>query len=305
MAKIRVASQVEGSVSAFHLDDVPLQSLLELIIPAMLVIDYDSTSTMFLFTSPQKLATTPQLLKALFECRDKQTLRVVTIDEAHLYAAHGRSFREQLRLLTRVFFAVLFQVGIWHPLFLAMTATMTLDLLPAFSKLTCVDWLLPEHQLWSAWYNFQQRFIDPDFDSVDHIGRVYPTLFEHRKKNPDASAFIFVNSRSEYETVADAIDKAIIKDHLPFHHLVVHGHQDKHEKCGYISLFNGTLSMPGFLAQILISTAAANTGIDKDTKDTISWLGIKFRSPRRGNNRVTVFDIIAAKEKAKEILQEY
>jgi hypothetical protein len=40
-------------------------------------------------------------------------------------------------------------------------------------------------------------------------------------------------------------------------------------------------------------------------EDTISWLGIKFRSPRRGNNRVTVFDIIAAKEKAKEILQEY
>ena len=112
-------------------------------------------------------------------------------------------------------FAVLFQVGIWHPLFLAMLATMTLDLLPSFSKLTCIDRSLPEHQLWSDWYDFQQRYIDVDFDIVDHMGRAYPTLFEHLKKNPDASAFIFVNFRSECETVADAIDETITKDYLP------------------------------------------------------------------------------------------
>ena len=163
-----MALQGEGSVSAYHLDDIPSDLLLELIIPAMLTIGYDSTSTMFLFTSPQKLATTPHLLKALFQCHQRQTLRLV--DEAHLYAQHRQSFRELLRVLTRVFFAAVFQVGQLHPLFLAMTATMTLDLLPSFSDLTCVDWSLPEHQLWSDWFDFQQRYIDLNFEVVDHMG---------------------------------------------------------------------------------------------------------------------------------------
>ena len=173
-----------------------------------------------------------------------------------------------------MFFAVLFEVGIWHPLFLAMTATMTLDLLPSFSKLTCVDWSLPEHQLWSDRYDFQQRYIDLGFEVIDYMGRAYPTLFDHLKENPDASAFIFVNFRSECETVSKSIDEIIIAARLPFHHLVVHGHQDKHEKFGYISLFNGSLSMPNFLAQILISTAAANTGIDKDTIEMVLRQGV-------------------------------
>ena len=106
------------------------------------------------------------------------------------------------------------------------------------------------------------------------MGRVYPTLFEHLKKNPDASAFIFVNFRFECETVVDAIDKTIIKDHLSFHQFVVRGHQDKHNNIGRISLFNGTLSLPDFLSQILISTAAANTGIDKDTIKMVLRKGV-------------------------------
>ena len=160
---------------------------------------------------------------------ENRTLRLVTIDEAHLYAQHGRSFRESLRVLTNVFFAVVFRVGHWHPLFLAMTATMTVDLLPAFSKLTTVDWSLPRHQMWSDWYDFQQRNISLNFEVVDHMGRAYPTLINHLKANPDASAFIFVNFRSECETVSNAIENIIIEQRLPFDHLVVHGHQDKHE----------------------------------------------------------------------------
>ena len=71
MVKIRIALQGEGSGSAYHLDDIPLELLLELIIPAMHMIGYDSSSTMFPFTSPQKLSATPQLLKALFECHER------------------------------------------------------------------------------------------------------------------------------------------------------------------------------------------------------------------------------------------
>ena len=92
MTKIRVALQVEGSVEVHHLDEISTDLLRELIIPQMHKIGYDSTSTMFLFTSPQKLATTPSLLEELFVCHQKQTFCLVTIDEAHLFAQHGQSF---------------------------------------------------------------------------------------------------------------------------------------------------------------------------------------------------------------------
>ena len=275
MAKIRVALMSEGSVEAHHADEIPTELLNEIVIPRMHEIGYNSTSTMFIFTSPQKLANTQPLLDALFTCHQNQTLRLVTIDEAHLYAQHGRSFRESLRVLTSVFFTVLFRIGHWHPLFLAMTATMTMDLLPLFSELTTVDWSLPCHQMWSDWYDFQQRNIVLNFEVVDHMGRAYPTLTNHLKEqHPDASSFVFVNFRSECETVSKAIEDMIIQQRLPFDHLVVHGHQDKHKKIGYISLFNGSLVMENFLAQILISTAAANTGIDKDTIEMVLRKGV-------------------------------
>ena len=108
MAKIRVALQVDGSVEAHHIDEVPTDLLRELIIPRMHTIGYDSTSTMFLFASSQKLATTPPLLEALFMCYQQQTLHLRTIDEVHLFAQHGWLFRESLRVLTTIFFAVIF-----------------------------------------------------------------------------------------------------------------------------------------------------------------------------------------------------
>ena len=44
MAKIRVDLQVDGSVEAQHIDEVPTNLLRELIIPQMHEIGYDSTS---------------------------------------------------------------------------------------------------------------------------------------------------------------------------------------------------------------------------------------------------------------------
>ena len=50
--------------------------------------------------------------------------------------------------------------------------------------------------------------------------------------------------------------------------------QDKHEKFGFISLFNGSLTMKDFATNILPATAAANTGIDKDTIELVICKGV-------------------------------
>ena len=61
---------------------------------------------------------------------------------------------------------------------------------------------------------------------------------------------------------------------MPFEQLLVHGKQDKHEEFGYISLSNGSLIMKDFVVNILIATAAANTGIDKDNTEIVIRKGV-------------------------------
>ena len=40
-------------------------------------------------------------------------------------------------------------------------------------------------------------------------------------------------------------------------------------------------------------------------EDTYSWLGIEFRSPRRGNAAISLFDTIEAQEKVQGLLRDY
>ena len=113
MAKIRVELQAERSVEAHHIEVIPMDLLHELIIPQMHEVGYNSTtSIMFLFTSTQQLATTLPLFEALVMCHYNHIFHLLTIDETHLYAQHGRSFQESLRVLTHIFFTVIFQASI-------------------------------------------------------------------------------------------------------------------------------------------------------------------------------------------------
>ena len=99
------------------------------------------------YLTPEKLMG-GSCIERLAQLEASRRLLCVAIDEAHLFAMHGRSFRESIRVLAEVFFHPLFATdAVTRPLFLAMTATMTARLLLDFSKLTHVDWSLERHQL--------------------------------------------------------------------------------------------------------------------------------------------------------------
>ena len=138
MVKIEEALQTHGSVEAYHLDNI-LPWDIHTIIQRMNTIDYNLSSTLFIFTSPQYFTTPQAIMNALLDWHARKALHLVAIEEAHIYAQYGRSFREAMRILSTLFFTIVFKVGLWHPSFLAMTVTMTLSLLPSFSKLTNVD----------------------------------------------------------------------------------------------------------------------------------------------------------------------
>ena len=169
MANLIKAIQLHGSVEAHHLDDTSPSAIANTIIPRMDEIGHHTSSSMFLLSSPQQIVENPALLAALLCCHAKQTLRLVAIDEVHLYAMHGRSFRVAMRILQRLFFEVVFKSGVWHPLFLGMTATMTDSLITLFATLTNVKWNTKNekdpynkypHLLWSDASEFRQRYIN-------------------------------------------------------------------------------------------------------------------------------------------------
>ena len=110
-----------------------------MIIPRMDEIEYGTSSNMFLFSSPQYLVTNDIVIGTILRCRAREAFRLVAIDKAHLYAMHGRSFCDTMRILWKLLFVVLFKVGEWHPLVLLMTATVTHSLLSSFSELTCIN----------------------------------------------------------------------------------------------------------------------------------------------------------------------
>ena len=101
MKRLRKAHVAHASVETHHLDEYGNDSkeVVDVIIPRMNAICYNSSSTAFLLASPQFIAESPMFRKALLECYERKTLRVVAIDELHLYAMHGQSFRENIRAL--------------------------------------------------------------------------------------------------------------------------------------------------------------------------------------------------------------
>ena len=155
-ASVSRASSKRMAITAIHLDETSWEDVEGKVLPKIEAIPKETTSSLFLLCSPQYLATNKLFCDALLACNDRGMLRLVAIDEAHLFAMHGRSFRESIRVIAENFFFPLFaSERISRPLFLAMTATMTERLLKDFSRLTHVDWSLERHQLWSSPAQFQ------------------------------------------------------------------------------------------------------------------------------------------------------
>ena len=134
LSRLKLAGQDHGSVKAVHLDETPDALVRSVVIPKMKGMRGDGSDTLVLFCSPQYLVDHHVFRAARLGCHRHHTLRLVGLDEAHIYAMHGRSFRGCIRALRDVFLVFfLFGPNASHsPLFLTMTATMPKSLLEHF-----------------------------------------------------------------------------------------------------------------------------------------------------------------------------
>ena len=275
ISKIRRAVQEYGLVEVHHLDETPYSELVEHVIPMMETLGSESSTTVFLFSSPQYLADNTVFRAALLHAHRQKILRLVAIDEAHLHTMHGRTFRDCIRIIRDVFFGVVFATGVWHPLFLAMTATMSVSLLADFSKLTHVDWgrrrdstsaypVYP-HLLWSSSYAFRQRYIKMEFEVTGEIKQLaLPRMVRHLKDNSTAFACFFVNFKSECTKYASDLEDLLAMASLSVDVVQIHGDMDKNEKFAFTRLFTGAWRALNYVPRALMATSAANTGIDQE-----------------------------------------
>ena len=145
MTKMEEAKQCFGSVETHHCDELPTNDggiALQKIITRIKELGDRTTSTIFLFVSPQFLCTKANkpLLDELLSAHKRKILRVVAVDEAHLHVQHSR-FRVEILMLRELFFKKVFSNDDprSHPVFLAMTATMPKQYIPRLIDLTNVQ----------------------------------------------------------------------------------------------------------------------------------------------------------------------
>jgi superfamily II DNA helicase RecQ len=146
MKKFQSACQLYGSVRAYHLDEIYEHSCstYETVLERCQSLPPHTTSTIFLFSSPQHLCKSTRGLQTLLQCSEVGTLRQVVMDEVHLHVDHGLSFREDVRKLKDIFFLPVFQPRQdrqFKPSLLALTATMTKSLYPGLEYLTACKFI--------------------------------------------------------------------------------------------------------------------------------------------------------------------
>ena len=125
----------------------------------------DTRRTTFLIASPRLLACAPQICHVLLHCVRKGTLQSITLDEAHLFAKWGATFRPEIHTLGDVLSCPLFDRTLTprRPFLVATTATCSLKppaplelitrLLDAYGCLLSVVYLdvhawWPSQQFW-------------------------------------------------------------------------------------------------------------------------------------------------------------
>ena len=150
LTQFQSGSDKYGSIIAINLDEMATSAGVKRKIIAFLTnLPINTSTTIFIFSSPQFMANNPSIMNSLLNnCARKGTLRSITIDKAHLWAKHGSSFCEEIRYLQHNFFAPLYAGANSGPIFLAMTATMSKQTLATLSSLVAIGFPL-DKRVWA------------------------------------------------------------------------------------------------------------------------------------------------------------
>ena len=132
-----------GNVGMYHLDELYNcnRQLYHSLLSRCALLSRDTSSTFFIFLSPQFLNNHRDTLNKFVSCAHKWTLRVIAMDEDHIHVQHGTSFREDICALRIKFFRKVYgnQPRDLRPRLIALMATFPTTYVALLSTLLTVD----------------------------------------------------------------------------------------------------------------------------------------------------------------------
>jgi hypothetical protein len=282
VAKLRAASQAYGAIKYYHLDEhrdrpqtiASILSRVDNLAP-------DTTSTTFLFVSPQLIMNNPNVRNCLIKAHSKSILKSVFLDEVHLYVDHGVSFRDDIAALKESFFSIVFPPNkpSVHPCFCSMTGTFTRDQVSSLADL--VGFTIPQSGIqWGSMEDFARREIEIVFSiSDDFTTTALNPFLQNIRKGVDGSikGIVYCNSVKDAEKKLNRIN-TMLDAAVDFvgDAILIHGQQQKTEKFVNTKVFLGQVDHSSLTPVILVATSAANCGIDDHRIRYIVRNGLPF-----------------------------
>ena len=243
-SKLVALSATQGlkrRLKVYNLDVIRSPPINELLRRNLESLPRESKVTVSLFSSPQKLTRDPSWQQTLVTCFRRGLMRFISVDECHLYASHGREFREEFGDLR----AILFQMAKRHasvptPI-LFMTATASSEMLSDLESLTGLQFDKDDDLMWPHQHSGVHRrnvFIDITFQDTP-IRKIKRELIKTSRSPNGRKLMVHSNSRKAiinlYEKCRHELNIRRVDKDL----VLVHGNMYREQKFHNTDLFVG------------------------------------------------------------------
>lgn len=271
MQKFTCANDTWGTVEVQHLDELyeANRSKYTTFLQRCRSMQRSTTSTTFVFLSPQFLVNHQDALAVFLHCAAERTLRLVVEDEAHLKVQHGMSFRGEIRQLRTIFYRKVFDPmnrRNW-PKTIFLTGTLPTDYIADLTTLTTIPFP-PECILRGSRESFSQREImirQTVTNKGDFVKKGLAEVVQHLIDHPDDSVVVFCNSRTKSLHYLKLLEHKLNASHCGTDCIHIHGALHRMDKFMRIKLFCEARGMElnDMDFRCLLTTNASNVGIDK------------------------------------------
>ena len=200
-----------------------------------------SKKRVFLFTSPQKITTNPPWQETISRCCHNGTLRLIGIDECHLYASHGMEFRAEFGALRKCLFKIVTRQSKIPIPVLFMTATASSAMVEDLQTLTGLRFDVTQDLLWPHRHSGVHRrniYLELSFKDTA-LRRIKAELVKTCRSTTGQKMIVYSNSRKAilnlHKNCRAELNRLGIQKDL----LLVHGTMFREQKFHHTDLFVG------------------------------------------------------------------
>lgn len=276
----RKARNTYGPVLAYQLDSIKKPHLQQILKNKLNSLQSNSTVTIFIYTSPECLMKEPWK-SVVIVLINRRVLKLVCVDEIHLFVMFGLTFRKEFTLLKASFLMHLIDKkstsnttnGCYYlkvPLLL-MTATFNRKLMSLLELMIGIK-ILPHKYLWRNLNGMARRNIKINVDfTTQRLRHIKNVLSITLSGNLDKKCIVYTNTASCLEQIQADIESWMdIDDSILGDSHVIHGDQKPEVKFVSVERFTETIANPEelinsnkFYPRILLATAGSiGAGLD-------------------------------------------